>query len=143
MLQRIQTLFLAGVALITVILLFIPMYYAAGKGAPAPTLTLLSNVVALLVNLIPAGWAVFTIFRFNNRIQQIKFCTIGMLLSALVLALDIFLPGLLFNVPIELNATVSFAPGIYLVPANVLLFFLASRFIRRDEELVRSADRLR
>lgn len=140
MLQRIQTLFLAAVAIIALVLLFVPMYYVTGNGAAQTGITLTGNILALLVNLLPAGWAVFTIFQFSNRPQQIKFCTLGMLLSALVLAADVFLPGVLFTSD---NAVLTFAPGIYIVPVNILLFFLAARFIRRDEELVRSADRLR
>lgn len=140
MLQRIQTLFLAAVAIIALVLLFVPMYYVTGNGAAQTGITLTGNILALLVNLLPAGWAVFTIFQFSNRPQQIKFCTLGMLLSALVLAADVFLPGVLFT---SGNAVLTFAPGIYIVPVNILLFFLAARFIRRDEDLVRSADRLR
>lgn len=140
MLQRIQTLFLAAVAIIALVLLFVPMYYVTGNGAAQTGITLTGNILALLVNLLPAGWAVFTIFQFSNRPQQIKFCTLGMLLSALVLAADVFLPGVLFTSD---NAVLTFAPGIYIVPVNILLFFLAARFIRRDEDLVRSADRLR
>jgi hypothetical protein len=140
MLQRVQSLFLAGVAVIALVLLFVPVYYVAGKDAGQTGLSLTGNILALLLNLLPAGWAVFTIFQFTNRPQQIKFCTLGMILSLLVLLADIFLPALLFNTG---NAVITFAPGIYLIPVNVLLFFLASRFIRRDEELVRSADRLR
>jgi hypothetical protein len=140
MLQRIQSLFLAGVAVIALVLLFVPMFYVSVKGAEQTGITLTGHILALLVNLLPAGWAVFTIFQYSNRPKQIQFCTLGMILSALVLAADVFLPGVLFP---HGNAVLTYAPGIYIVPVNILLFFAASRFIRRDEELVRSADRLR
>ncbi|MCA6365287.1 MAG: DUF4293 domain-containing protein [Bacteroidetes bacterium] len=140
MLQRVQSLFLAAVAIIALVLLFVPVFYVNGKDQVQTGITLTGNILALLVNLLPAGWAVFTIFQFTNRPQQIKFCTLGMILSSLVLAADVFLPAVLFS---QENSVLTFAAGIYIVPLNILLFFAASRFIRRDEELVRSADRLR
>ncbi len=144
MLQRIQSLLLAGVPVLVLILLFVPVYSVTGKSAQTSSdLSLLSGTIALVLNILPAVLAVFTIFRFTNRPQQIKLCMGGMLLSLAVLALMLLIPASLFPAMNAPDAVVSFSAGIFILPLNVLLFFLASRYIRRDEELVRSADRLR
>ncbi|MGL5890133.1 MAG: DUF4293 family protein [Bacteroidia bacterium] len=144
MLQRIQSLLLAGVPVLVLILLFVPVYSITGKlPETSSKLTLLSGTIALLLNLLPAALAVFIIFRYSNRPQQIKLCMAGVLLSAAVLAVMLLIPSTLFPAMKAADAVVSFSAGIFILPVNVLLFFLASRYIRRDEDLVRSADRLR
>lgn len=144
MLQRIQSLLLAGIPVSVIILLFVPVYSITGKSAESSSsLTLLSGTLALLLNLLPAALAVFTIFRYSNRPQQIKLCMVGVLLSTAVLAVMLLIPSAFFPAMKASDAVISFASGIFILPVNVLLFFLASRYIRRDEDLVRSADRLR
>jgi len=43
----------------------------------------------------------------------------------------------------ETNADYISEPGIYLSIVSVIFLILANRFIRKDEKLIRSADRLR
>jgi Domain of unknown function (DUF4293) len=144
MLQRIQSLLLAGVPVLVLVLLFVPVYSISWKlPETGSSITLLSGTFALVINLLPVVLAIFAAFRYKNRPQQIKLCMAGVVLSAAVLAVMLLIPAKLFPAMNAPDAVVSFSAGIFILPINVLLFFLASRYIRRDEELVRSADRLR
>ena len=102
------------------------------------TNTLYIGILAILTIAL----TIFTILKFTNRLLQIKLsllCTL--LLSALV--------GLMFiairtgNKMLTSPEEGSFKIGFYLPIACILLTLLATRFIRKDEELVRSVDRLR
>ena len=96
------------------------------------------SIGAVLVALV----ALFSIFKYTNRLLQIK---LGALISFLILLLMMLIYYLFTraNSIILPNQQGEFLYGFYM-PAIALIFnFLANRFIRRDEKLVRSADRIR
>lgn len=78
------------------------------------------------------------IFMFRNRKLQLRLC------SLLILATVIFI-FLVFRQSDGLIANVKpiYHAGMYLLVVSLLWIFLAMRSIRHDENLVRSADRLR
>jgi glucan phosphoethanolaminetransferase (alkaline phosphatase superfamily) len=98
----------------------------------------LVGIVAALSVLI----AVFEITRYKNRITQMKLGALNSLIMSLALGLAVYF---------IYNAEKNWFPhqqGIYRIgvfmPAVGLLFnMLANRYIRKDEQLVRSVDRLR
>jgi hypothetical protein len=141
MLQRIQSVFLLVVVVVFILLLFSPLYMLITSTPPPATVTLMRSIPAFIVHLIPVVLSLFTIFQYKNRPLQIRFCFVGLFLSVLTLVLTVFIPD--WFVQHQPAASVVFGWGIYLLILNPLAFFLAARFIRRDEELVRSADRLR
>ena len=69
-------------------------------------------------------------------------CTAGMLLGIL-LPLGFWLISLLYTNAGEVRIIVHYGIGFWLTLANPVLFFLARRSVKKDEELGRSADRLR
>ena len=96
-------------------------------------------VIMALISLI----AFVTIFLYKNRLAQIRILRFGILLNVVYLVLLFF-----FYVPDIEEATGTTAEyitqaGIYFPIAILLLFLLASRFIMKDEKLIRSADRIR
>jgi hypothetical protein len=142
MIQRIQSLFLAFVGVLCVLLLFIPVLsYTVGKTTETFSLSLLDLPIALAGQLLLDLLAVFAIIRFKNRPQQILICRIGLLLSVFFTAALVATPSAF--VSIAPNQTAVPAIGAWLTILNIVCFFLASYFIRKDENLVRSADRLR
>ena len=95
-------------------------------------------VLALLAVLLPT----LIVFFYKNRKLQMKLARISIVLIVLIIALTIILFVQSFgSVPIGTEVTVEFG---YLSPVLAIIFLiLALRFIRKDEKLVRSADRLR
>jgi hypothetical protein len=121
MIQRIQTLYFFLVFCLMMVLLFVPF-----------TVSLLSNIEASGIALL----AIIAIFLFKNRKLQIWF--------GYIILLVILLDYVLFFV-FSFNPAI-FASGIltFLIPFIAgVLDFLAIRGIKKDEKLVRSADRLR
>lgn len=99
-------------------------------------------LLAVVLGLI--GFLSFvTIFLYKRRMVQLRLIRFGLLMNIVYLALVFF-----YYVPelediIQTNADYISEPGIYLALVSVIFFILALRFIRKDEKLIRSADRLR
>lgn len=151
MLQRIQTLFLFAVTLLGAALFFFPFVryelpdrLLAVDLMPGAQLHPLAGIYILpvILNIITILFSIFVIFRFRNRILQMK-------LASLLMAMNTILLGvmLLFDyaeTPAGQNLLLkTYAAGAFLPILSIIFSFLAIRFIKKDEELVRSADRLR
>ena len=130
MIQRVQSLFLFFAALLnTVILFYAPIFISSEekkiimKDLQYPSLLLvLSTLLAL-----------FAIFQFKNRIRQLMI----VYLSRLCIAISFFI-FILFKE----NENQLYYGSFLLILPYVILFFSAY-FIKKDEKLVRSADRIR
>ena len=130
MIQRVQSLFLFfAVLLNTVILFYSPIFISSEekkiimKDLQYPSLLLvLSTLLAL-----------FAIFQFKNRIRQLMI----VYLSRLCIAIS-FLIFILFK---EDENQLYYGSFLLILP-YIILFFSAY-FIKKDEKLVRSADRIR
>ena len=157
MIQRIQSVFLLLLALAMLGVLVLPLwhktdglthqeitltafaYAAQGVAAPAPAAPVW--VIGLLA-AAAAGLALFEIFQFRNRGKQLLLGSANLLLITATLGAEFYFSNLgeqALNIKLEGQ----FMLGFYLPTLALLLNLLASRFIRRDEQLVRSADRLR
>ena len=89
-----------------------------------------------------AALAIFEIFQYRNRFLQLKLGTLNMLLICGVIGAGFFYSTqgeMLLNVKLR----GAYQAGFYLPTFALLLNLLANRFIRSDERLVRSMDRLR
>lgn len=141
MIQRIQSLFLFLVDIVLVVLLFVP--YVKTKITVLQEeqwtdVTLLDSVPMLVGQIALCILAAATMAMFRNRKLQMKLCLLGIVLSAVFSALLAF--PLMVTLPgIETIA----APGLYISLANILFFLLARIFIKKDDDMVKSADRLR
>jgi hypothetical protein len=146
MIQRIQTIFLALVAGIFIALFFIPVYtyvitspaatdLVAGKGF------MLHNPLLLIPLACISLLALITIFGYKNRKRQINMCRAGVIISMLFSLNTMVFPRFFMH-GID-KSVLQFATGSYLLPVNIILFALAANSIRKDENLVRAADRLR
>ncbi|QNM85674.1 DUF4293 domain-containing protein [Polaribacter pectinis] len=143
MIQRIQTIYLLLASVVSGGMIFVFDLWDNLKG----------NVFALdlflresaLLKLIPilfllsAIISFVTIFLFNNRKLQF-------VVGRIVILINLFLLGLLIYVSLTLpgEATVSEKGiGMFLPILAVLLIVLANKAIKKDEDLVKSVDRLR
>ncbi|SDM05738.1 protein of unknown function [Catalinimonas alkaloidigena] len=163
MIQRVQTLFLLGVAILMMVTVFVNSWEKTnpdtGERATLDAfyLTHLEPVanetdfkksaelpafyIAILC-IISAGLAGFSITRFNNRLLQMKLgAGNSLLIAGTVVAImllsregeQLFAPTIVGE----------YKTGFYLPIVAIFLNILANRFINRDERLVRSMDRLR
>ena len=104
-----------------------------------------NNGYVALLQLLLGGFSFVVIFLFRNRKLQAKLCVTGIFVGMLLLVLMLFVcPDMIF----QKNAALHGAETVYslwtivsMVP--LLLVYLAQKFILKDEQLVRSADRLR
>jgi len=166
MIQRIQTLLLLGVAVCMGMVL---AYYIWGKTSAdqselavltafkvewvdtAGTLSDRSDdtvirtestwyiaALAITASLI----AIFSVLQFKNRLNQMKLGALNALVMAATLGLSYYkiyqLEGM-----INPEAQGNIQLGFFLPALAMILNILSNRFIRKDEKLVRSVDRIR
>lgn len=157
MIQRIQSLFLAIISIIMTLFLFLPIWK---KIDPASGMEVAVNALGMLhtkgetVILEKGAYHIFilaflsvivsiiSLFNFRNRPRQML---LG-LINSLLISAAIISSVLLINSSEEVllpNERGSFQVGLFLPIIALLCNMLANRFIRRDEQLVRSADRIR
>ncbi len=154
MIQRLQTVFLALAAILMSLLFSRPMSFATTDQAlPAGNVQnmltdgvyntqdhLVLLILAILGILVP----LITIFLYRNRPLQMKLSRLSIALAGLFIVLIIvFLQQNNQELAFENGITIEYGYG-YIIPVLAILFLaLAIRYIRKDEKLVRSADRLR
>jgi hypothetical protein len=82
------------------------------------------------------------IFKYKNRLTQIK---LGLLNSILMVASLLVLVFLSYFDQMKLLPGIQgvYQPGLFMPAAALIFNSLANRFIRKDEKLVRSVDRIR
>lgn len=147
MIQRIQTILLLDVVIVSVLLLFFPFtsyenlfnvftlkvynqpfcgkwYYAAEA----------LNALILILSLV-------AIFLYKNRMLQFKIANLIALLSAGLLSILLFTDVVIVESFLGGNKRIEWPS--YLPIISMFSAFGAGIFIKKDENLVRSADRIR
>jgi hypothetical protein len=157
MIQRIQSVFLLLLALSMLSMLALPLWHKVdglthqeltmnafgftAKGLTEPKGVGPIFLIAALA-IASAATAVREIFMFRNRFGQLKLGMLNLLFIVATFGLEFYFSNkgeALLNPKLEGQ----FQPAFYLPTLALMLNLLANRFIRRDEQLVRSADRLR
>jgi hypothetical protein len=137
--QRIQTIFLLLAVGLLVALFFVP----AGQDGTASCVvgifmyTSPPGVVPTLASallLLATALSLWALFSFRRRRRQLRLCRWN---GVVVVGLQVVLACYTFS-----TGTHRLIPAWFPVAVLVLLW-LAARYIRRDERLVRDADRLR
>jgi glucan phosphoethanolaminetransferase (alkaline phosphatase superfamily) len=159
MIQRIQTIFLFLVVLAMGVTIGTELWNqsAGGEAGSSWSLTVftLSNldgkgeVIETSSKWYIAALAAFagllaliSIFQYRNRTRQMLFNMINSLIMV-VLVVVIFLTTNDINSSIQAEDGGKFELGFWSVLAAMVFNMLANRFIRKDEMLVRSVDRIR
>ncbi len=135
MIQRIQTVYLVLSIVLNGAMFATALFKRTVEG-PQHWIWIWITVVAL-VSVVVSLWA---IFQYSNRIQQIKIIRIAQLFQVMLLGGSF---GILFSLGGIGTYLWDEAIGIVLVIAAFIAQFLAVRGIRKDEELVKSIERLR
>lgn len=153
MIQRIQSIYLFVAAALTFCLFALP-YVAIGNAfimfnvtvchiSPVvPGIQATTMVPLAAITLCAATLCLITIFLFGNRTRQMKIVRLNIVLQAIVL---IGMVAYIYGIKHSVGAGVAFSPKFaFVLPAvNIVLLLLAYRGIKADDDLVKSADRLR
>lgn len=138
MIQRIQTVFLLLAAIASASTFLLPLATCATGNAEFPDgkWDFQDNpVVAVLLTALSII-SFYAIMQFSKRQRQILLCLVGQFLGA---ACGVYIGFKSFTSGGEL----SISYGSFLPVLAVGFLALAARYIKKDEELVRSMDRLR
>lgn len=143
MIQRIQTLYLLLVGIISGGLTFVFSIWSTIKGSVFSLDLLSAN--SILEKIIPilyivsAILAIVTIFLFKNRKLQF-------VLGRLNILTNLFLLGVLVYLSLTLSGEAAVSEkgiGMFFPVIVILLLVIANKAIKKDEDLVKSVDRLR
>lgn len=157
MIQRIQSIFLLLAGTASVMVLFLPIWSNEVVGqysVSADTLLVkMSDSAGNVLKTEPVAYVAvlaaicaiitfYTIFRFKTRKIQIKMGWLCILLNCglvVAFAYSISRGQLLLGV----DEAGSFKVGFFMPFVSMIFVFMANHYIRKDERLVRSVDRLR
>ena len=163
MIQRVQTIFLLGLVICMALIFFFPIWEKTNPaGSTKLTLdafhwveytldttggemqvvdsktTFYLAVIAGIICLV----ALFSIFQFKARMVQIKLGALNAFILMVYIGLATYFIYQGEN-RIGFEARGVFKAGYFLPLAALILNSLANRFIKKDENLVRSVDRIR
>ena len=137
MIQRIQSIFLLIVILCGACLIVFPFVTYEGY----PSLYLRNPVnISPLGNYLSMLIAIVALFCYKKRKLQIKLCYAIMLINLSLFSTVLCLTNQLFHFALQRP---TFLFPTYLILLSILAAFWAGIYIKKDEELVRSADRIR
>lgn len=136
MIQRIQTIYMLLAAILSLLAIFsFPVWADASKTAvlarSIPVLWVSFSVVAVL--------AFYSVFKFKNR--QLQF-----VINRINILINLFLLGFFAYRSLNLSGEVQVSEkgiGMLIPIFSIILLVLANKAIKKDEALVKSADRLR
>lgn len=162
MIQRIQSVFLLVAALVMLSVLFLPIWGEADIEAQevinlnafeieyvevddAGNETIIREYDTWWISVVAclsAAIALFSIFQFRNRLRQIQLGALNSLVMAGTIGISYYYS---YKGDQMLNPEQpgNYFIGFYIMVGALLFNSLANRFIRKDEKLVRSADRIR
>jgi hypothetical protein len=146
MIQRIQSVYLLLVIIISALLFLIPLFRLENTGSVltaqviTTSFSITTNSFLVILNCAIGGIAFISVFLYNNRTAQVKACNVNMIIICVVIGLLFYTADTLTN---GMNQKAHYQAGTYLPLLQLVFTFLAMRAIKKDEELVRSADRLR
>jgi peptidoglycan/LPS O-acetylase OafA/YrhL len=134
MLQRIQTVYMGLAALLTIALVLIfPLYTNLET-----TVMATDNPVVFFFFGFCAGGLIANIFNFKKRSLQIVLNRI--IMFGFLLTLGFAITDMIGSGDAE---NVTFGLALLAPPIGVILVFLANKGIKKDEKLIKSADRIR
>ena len=148
MIQRKQSLFLLAVALVAIALIFVPFQKVTSTDTvhllclmPGCSQDIINSYiyVPMIMDILVLVLSIACIFLYKNRVLQYK-------IANLLMLLNVFIIGSFFLISFVkegIQGQLSYGIGASLPVMGIVFAFLAANFIKKDEQLVRSADRIR
>ncbi|QNL21588.1 DUF4293 domain-containing protein [Hyphobacterium sp. CCMP332] len=160
MIQRVQSIFLAVIAILMAACTGFNYWQKAAldgsskiylsaigkavfeQGNEAASLQYFPFTFVAILALLSCGLAIYEIFQYKNRLLQLKLGALNSLFMGATLVLMVVFINQNEDL---LDPGKRVLPGIafYMPVIAMVLNIIANRFIRKDEKLVRSADRMR
>lgn len=134
--QRIQTLFMSVVVLLAVCLLFV---FEVGVDANGVALYGKDIVLVFFESVLTMLIVIVAIFQFKNRQNQFVLNRVAILIQFFLLGFFVYRA---LSVPGE-GLTSEKGIGAFVPIVSIVLLALANRAIKKDEDLVKSVDRIR
>jgi len=131
MIQRVQSLFLFFSAIVSLVILFYAPVYITTEGDVIIMNELQYPSLFLMLSIL---LSIFSIFQFKNRLRQIKIVSFARTAITVSFFLFIFTRD-------ESLEVLYYGGSLLIIPYIIL--FLSAYFIKKDEKLVKSADRIR
>jgi glucan phosphoethanolaminetransferase (alkaline phosphatase superfamily) len=136
MLQRIQTVYLFIAFLLSGVLIFFVSLWSNEAGQPVYVEEVL---LALALFLASAVLSLVTIFLFKNRKLQFVLGRVNILLNFILLGVFVYWS---LTLPGEMDISEK-GIGMFVPVLSIVFLVLANKAIKKDEDLVKSADRFR
>lgn len=139
MIQRIQSLFLALSSGSFLSLFGLPIFTtetATGAVYENMTMDLQDHMGLLICSILGGVISLISIFLFKNRKMQLSLCYVAVLAGFGLMISAIYLHSMTGSLG-------AYGVGSIMPLLAVLFSFLAIRFIKKDDKLVKSMDRLR
>tara|TARA_R100001369_G_scaffold954_4_gene3165 strand:+ start:35906 stop:36316 length:411 start_codon:yes stop_codon:yes gene_type:complete len=136
MLQRIQTIYLFIAALISGVLIFFVSLWSNNAGE---SVFVEDVLLALGLFISSAALSLISIFLFKNRKLQFVLGRINILINFFLLGVFVYWSLI---VPGEMEISEK-GIGMFVPVLSIVFIVLANKAIKKDEDLVKSVDRLR
>jgi cell division protein FtsW (lipid II flippase) len=137
MIQRIQTIYLILAFVVAGILPFLFSLWSMSDGKEY---FFMENQVYVILLGLSTTLTVVSIISYNKRQNQFVLGRLNIFLNLILLGLFVYRS---LNVSGETNLVSEKGIGMFLPIAAIVLLVLANKAIKKDEDLVKSADRLR
>jgi hypothetical protein len=144
MIQRIQSIYLGLVIVLSGVLVFFLDLWVKSDGTGITMMHLLNSenyyqIVLAVMFLAVAVLGLISLLMFKNRMRQKRINGVNILVNLILFGLLIFN---LLSLSGEFKDSLK-GIGIWLPLGSIVLLFLANRAIQKDENLVKSVDRIR
>jgi magnesium-transporting ATPase (P-type) len=148
MIQRVQSIFLLLVTILHILIFFIPVFVWEGYSQPGGTaidtksMTALYGIQFIVLNALVILFSIFCILQFKDRKKQRTFVLV--LIVMIILNTSLYLYYMIsISFEGEYNLQPAKSIGIYFQLISIILCFIAARKIKKDDDLVKSVDRIR
>lgn len=157
MIQRIQSIFLFISGLVLILVLFLPIWSSEVPGQYTvlvdaislkmmdPGGNILKEETSIFIAILASVGALnslYSIFRFKKRKSQIKLGMLTVLIDCLLIGAYVFVINKGQNM-LGVDDIGSFHLGFYMPFLSLIFTSMGNYYIKKDEKLVRSVDRLR
>ncbi|MBD0833188.1 DUF4293 domain-containing protein [Aestuariibaculum sediminum] len=136
MIQRIQTLYLLLASAVSAGLIFVFHLWITGNDV---VIYAKDNLLYLALFLASAALSLVTIFKYKNRKSQFMLGRLNIILNFILLGFFVYQS---LNLSGETNVSEK-GIGMLLPIISIVFLALANKAIKKDEDLVKSVDRLR
>ena len=137
MLQRVQTLYLI---LVLVLMAVLPYIFPLWTLKSGKEFYFMENIIYVILFGLGSTLTIISIISFKKRQLQFVLGRLNIILNLILLGLFVYHS---LNVSGEINSVSEKGIGMFIPVFSIVMLVLANKAIKKDEDLVKSVDRLR